>query len=457
MPPEKKVLVVDDEASMCDMLTDLLGGEGYGVTTSADGVEALEKLEAEDFDLVLADVRMPRMDGSKLLDEIMARGIPATVILMSAYGDVTSALDAMKRGAFDYIAKPFHHDDVLLTLKKAEDYFRLLRENTLLRSEMRRDFGFESIITRDPDMRELIRTAQKMAKYQSTVLLIGESGTGKELMAKAIHLTSPWAEGNFVAINCGAIPENLLETELFGHAKGAFTDAHRAKKGLFEEASGGSLFLDEIGELPQMLQVKLLRALQEGQIRRVGDTSPIEVSTRIIAATVRDLEKDMRDGRFRSDLFYRLNVLPLTLPPLRRRKDDIPLLAEHFLKNASERLGKPAPALSREAMESLIEYNWPGNIRELENVIERAIVLAEGDRVTPDELPPAVKSAAEEPCTPVMNDDEMSIKKAGRTLEEKLIRKALEQTGGNRTQAAKMLEISHRALLYKIKEYGIDV
>jgi len=453
----KKVLVVDDEESMREVLAELLGGEGYVVGTAVDGVDALDKLEKDDFDYVLADVRMPRMDGSKLLDEIVRRQISSTVILMSAYGDVSSALEAMKRGAFDYIPKPFHGDDIILTLKKAEDYFRLLRENTLLRSEMKRQFGFESIITRDPGMLELIKTAQKMAKYKSTVLLSGESGTGKELIAKAIHLASPWAGGNFVAVNCGAIPENLLETELFGHAKGAFTDAHRAKKGLFEEASGGTLFLDEIGELPQMLQVKLLRALQEGEIRRVGDTNSIAVDTRIIAATVRNLERDMREGRFRSDLFYRLNVLPLTLPPLRERKDDIPLLVDHFLKSASERLGKPAPAMSREAMDLLVQYGWPGNVRELENVIERAVVLAEGCRITPDDLPPAVKNAGDESAAAAMGDGEISIKKAGRAMEEKLIRKALEQTGGNRTQAAKLLEISHRALLYKIKEYGIDV
>jgi len=456
MAAKKKVLVVDDEESMRHMLTEMLGEEGYHVEVAADGVEALEKAQEEEFDFVLADIRMPRMDGTALLDELHKQNIPSTVILMSAYGDVSTALEAIKHGAYDYIPKPFKSDEIILTLKKADEHMRLLRENALLRSEIKREYSFDGLITNDTVMKEVIRTAEKMAQYKSTVLIIGESGTGKELVAKAVHLASPWAGGNFVAINCGAIPETLLESELFGHAKGAFTDAYRPKKGLFEEADGGTIFLDEVGELPLMLQVKLLRALQEEEIRRVGDTKPIKVDVRIVAATVRDLEADIRDGRFRSDLFYRLNVLPVPLPPLRERKDDVPLLVDHFLKRTSAKLAKPVPTVDKEAMEKFLKYNWPGNVRELENAIERAIVLSEEDRITVKDLPPAIRQG-EEICIPGgAGDNEISIKRASRSLEERLIRRALEQTNSNRTKASKLLEISHRALLYKIKEYNIE-
>jgi len=455
MAVEKKVLVVDDEESMRHMLTEMLGQEGYLVETATNGVEAMEKANSEEFDFILADIRMPRMDGTTLLDELRKKGIPATVILMSAYGDVNTALEAIKRGAYDYIPKPFRADEIVLTLRKAEEHFRLLRENALLRSEIKREYSFEGFITNDPAMQEVMRTAQKMAQYKSTVLIVGESGTGKELVAKAVHLASPRAGGNFVAINCGAIPENLLESELFGHTKGAFTDAYRPKKGLFEEADGGTIFLDEVGELPLMLQVKLLRALQEEEIRRVGDTKPIKIDVRIIAATVRDLENDVQEGKFRGDLFYRLNVLPIHLPPLCERKGDIPLLVDYFLKRWAERLKKPVVTADKEAMDKLISYRWPGNVRELENVIERAIVLAESDRITVQDLPPTIRHGGEASVGDIERDDVISIKKASRALEERLIRRALDQTAGNRTQAAKLLEISHRALLYKIKEYNI--
>ncbi len=456
MTTQKKVLVVDDEQSMRHMLTEMLGQEGYHVDVAADGVEALDKAQDEEYDFILADIRMPRMDGTALLEELRKQSVPSTVILMSAFGDVNTALEAIKRGAYDYIPKPFKSDEIILTLKKADEHIRLLRENALLKTEIKGEYGFEGLITRDPAMQELIKTGRKMAQYKSTVLIVGESGTGKELVAKAVHLSSPWASGNFVAINCGAIPEMLLESELFGHAKGAFTDAHRPKKGLFEEADGGTIFLDEVGELPLMLQVKLLRALQEEEIRRVGDTKSIKVDVRIIAATVRNLETDVQEGKFRSDLFYRLNVLPLYLPALRERKDDIPLLVDHFLKRCSKRLNKPLPTIDNEAMDKLLAYHWPGNVRELENAIERAIVLAEEDRITGNDLPPAIRQGEEACLSDIALDNEISIKKATRAIEERLIRRALEQTGGNRTQASKLLELSHRALLYKIKEYNIE-
>jgi len=456
MVMKKKVLVVDDEESMRHMLTEMLEEEGYVVQTASDGEEALGKAREDTYDFILSDIRMPKMDGTELLDGLRKESIPSTVIMMSAYGDVNTALEAIKRGAYDYIPKPFKSDEILLTLKKADEHFRLMRENTLLRTEIQRDYSFEGLITSDPKMEELIRTARKMACYKSTVLVVGESGTGKELVAKAIHLASPWAEGNFVAINCGAIPETLLESELFGHAKGAFTDAHRSKKGLFEEADGGTILLDEVGELPLMLQVKLLRALQENEIRRVGDTKSLNVDVRIIAATVRDLEADVKEGRFRGDLFYRLNVLPLYVPPLRERPQDIPLLVDHFIKRCSLRLQKPVPSVDKAAMDCFTGYRWPGNVRELENAVERAIVLCEKDRIRENDLPPAIRESAAPCIDGPFDDSEISIKKSTRALEERLIRKALEQTGGNRSQAAKLLEISHRALLYKIKEFGIN-
>lgn len=453
MRREKRILVVDDEEPMRHMLKILLEQEGYQVDTATDGVNALEKAE-EGYDIILADVRMPRMDGKALLLELKKRKIPSTVIMMSAYGTIESAIEAIKLGADDYIQKPFTADQILHTLKKAENMERLVRENTLLKTEVKKEYGFENILTQDPRMIEVLRTAKKVASYKSTVLIVGESGTGKELVAKAIHMSSPWADGPFVAINCGAIPETLLESELFGYAKGAFTDAVRTKKGLFEEADGGTLFLDEVGELPLTLQVKLLRALQEEEIRRVGDTRSIKIDVRIIAATVRKLEDEVKEGRFRNDLFYRLNVLPIVIPPLRERKGDIPLLAEHFVKKYSQRAGKQVKPVEKSAMEALISYNWPGNVRELENAIERAVLLSETDKITLDDLPPPVRGEAEGAI--FIPESETSIKKATRAIEESLIRKALQQTGGNKTQAAKILEISHRALLYKIREYRIE-
>lgn len=453
MRREKRILVVDDEEPMRHMLKILLEQEGYQVDTATDGVNALEKAE-DGYDIILADVRMPRMDGKTLLLELKKRKIPSIVIMMSAYGTIESAIEAIKLGADDYIQKPFTADQILHTLKKAENMERLVRENTLLKMEVKKEYGFENILTQDPRMIEVLRTAKKVASYKSTVLIIGESGTGKELVAKAIHMSSPWADGPFVAINCGAIPETLLESELFGYAKGAFTDAVRTKKGLFEEADGGTLFLDEVGELPLTLQVKLLRALQEEEIRRVGDTRSIKIDVRIIAATVRRLEDEVKEGRFRNDLFYRLNVLPIVIPPLRERKGDIPLLVEHFVKKYSQRSGKQLKPVEKSAMEALISYNWPGNVRELENAIERAVLLSETDKITLDDLPPAVRGESEGAI--FISESETSIKKATRAIEESLIRKALQQTGGNKTQAAKILEISHRALLYKIREYGIE-
>jgi len=451
-----KVLIVDDEENMRDMLKVLLTEEGYQCDTAEEGMEALSKLREDSFDFVLCDIRMPGLDGPGLLSRMKKEGINSTVIMMSAYGTLDTAIETMKQGAYDYISKPFRTDEILLTLRKARERERLLRENVTLRRVISRERRAKNIVTRNPKMLSVLETVEKVAPYKSTVLITGESGTGKELVAKAIHFGSSRAGGPFVPVNCGAIPENLLESELFGHAKGAFTDASQTKKGLFEEAHQGTIFLDEIGELPLMLQVKLLRVLEEEDIRRVGDNKEIRVDVRIIASTLRDLSEDVKEGRFRSDLFYRLNVLNIHLPPLRERKEDIPILVEAFIEKYNQRLGKNIKEMSAEAMDLLMSAKWEGNVRELENAVERSIAMTEGDTVHADALPPYLSRKQENGylCIP---ENEFSIKKVTREIEEMLIRRALAKTGANRTRAAKLLQISHRALLYKIKDYGIDM
>jgi two-component system response regulator AtoC len=366
----------------------------------------------------------------------------------------------MKRGAYDYVSKPFRPDEVVLVLKKAEERERLFRENAALkqqlaRADQRDDKGLRGMVARAPRMAEITRTVKKIAEYKTTVLITGESGTGKELIAKAIHEQSPRAGGPFVAVNCGAIPETLLESELFGHKKGSFTDAIRDKKGLFEEASGGTLFLDEIGELPLAPQVKLLRVLQEHMVRPIGGVEDLKVDVRLVAATVRDLPTEVKEGRFREDLFYRLNVITVGLPPLRDRREDIAPLVEHFVRRTNIKLGTAIEGVSAEAMKLLLDYRWPGNVRELENTIERAMVLCDGKRIEVDGLPERVRESRDR-IRLSLQSGELSIKKTTRIIEEELIRKALRETRGNRTNASKILEISHRALLYKIKEYEID-
>jgi two-component system response regulator AtoC len=360
----------------------------------------------------------------------------------------------MKAGAYDYVGKPFKPDEVVLALRKAEEREALRRENRALKEQIQKDSQFEAILAKSPQMVEIFRTITKIADFKTTVLIHGESGVGKELVARAIHLRSSRKAQPFVAINCGAIPENLLESELFGHKKGAFTDATSDRRGLFEEASGGTLFLDEIGELPLNLQVKLLRVLQEETIRRLGDPRDVKVDVRIIAATHRDLAAEAKAGRFREDLFYRINVLPIAIPPLRARKEDINLLVDHFLTRNNARLGTLIRGLSSEARKLLLEYAWPGNVRELENTIERAMVLADGEILETSDLPERIREALD-PVQVQLSSGELSIKKTTAAIEEILIRRALTKTKGNRTRAAEILEISHRALLYKIKDYKI--
>jgi len=451
----RRVLVVDDEENLRLVLRTLLRRHGYEVETAANGDEALTLVDSFGPDVVLTDVRMPKMGGLDLLQTLRAKGNDATVIVMSAYGNMDLAVEAMKVGAYDYVQKPFKPDEVVLALRKAEERESLRRENRALRDEIRKEHRFEDILAKSARMQEIFRTIAKIADYKTTILVTGESGVGKELVARAIHRRSSRRGGPFVAVNCGAIPENLLESELFGHKKGAFTDAVQDRKGLFEEANDGTLFLDEIGELPLGLQVKLLRVLEDERIRRVGETRDLQVDVRIVAATHRDLMAETKAGRFREDLFYRLNVLHIHSPPLRDRREDIPLLIDHFLSRNNVRLGTSIRGLDTEARRLLYEYSWPGNVRELENTIERAMVLAEGDQIVASDLSERIREARD-PVQLQLASGELSVKKTMRVIEEILIRRALQKTKGNRTRAAEVLEISHRALLYKIKDYEIS-
>jgi two-component system response regulator AtoC len=450
----RRVLVVDDEENIRLVLRALLKKNGYEVEVADGGEAGLAALEAFDPDVILTDVRMPRMGGLDLIDALKAKQHPATVIVMSAYGNVDLAIEAMKAGAYDYVSKPFKPDEIVLTLRKAEEREALRRENRALKEQISKDDQFESILAKSAEMVAIFKTVSKIADYKTTVLVTGESGTGKELVARAIHARSSRKGAPFVAVNCGAIPENLLESELFGHRKGAFTDASADRRGLFEEATAGTLFLDEIGELPSNLQVKLLRVLQEESIRRLGDSKDIKVDVRIIAATHRDLAADVKAGRFREDLFYRINVLSIHIPPLRNRREDVNLLIDHFLARNNARLGTRIRGLSTEGRKLLLEYAWPGNVRELENTIERAMVLAETDVLQASDLPERIRDALD-PVQVHLASGELSIKKTTAAIEQILIRRALQKTKGNRTRAADLLEISHRALLYKIKDYKI--
>jgi two-component system, NtrC family, response regulator AtoC len=452
----KKILIVEDEENFRHILSVILKKEKFDVETAPNGEEGLQRLSESTFDQVLCDIRMPGMDGMDFLKEVQKRGMDTCVIMMSAYGTIDTAIEAMKLGAYDYISKPFKPDEIILTLKKAEERERLRKENALLLREVKKEYGFENIVSKNEKMKKLFDVIKKVAQYKSTILITGESGTGKELIARALHYNSDRSQNPFIPVNCGAIPENLLESELFGHTKGAFTDAIRTKKGLFEEADEGTLFLDEIGELPSQLQVKLLRVLQDGEIRRVGESKPIKIDVRIVAATVKDLVKEVNEGRFRDDLFYRLNVLPIHIPPLRERKEDIPLLVSHFIHKYNQSLNKNVVGIEPKALDTLMGYKWYGNVRELENTIERAIVLTDRVNIEPENLPLEIQNFHERGEVPPMADDEeYSIKKASRNLEFELIKKALKRTKGNHTQAARLLEISHRALLYKIKDYEI--
>ncbi|MBW2261780.1 MAG: sigma-54-dependent Fis family transcriptional regulator [Deltaproteobacteria bacterium] len=448
------ILIVDDEENMRVMLRAMLRQQGYDVWQAESAEKALGILDAQVPDFVLTDVRMSGMSGIDLVRKLVEKSVPTTILVMSAYGSLETAVEAMQAGAYDYIMKPFKSDEVVLTLRKAQEREDLRRENRELRERLTKERSFDGIISENPGMKSVFHQIDRIAGYKTTVLITGESGTGKELVARAIHHRSDRDKGPFVAVNCGAIPEHLLESELFGHRKGAFTDAVNDKQGLFEAAHSGTLFLDEIGELPAMLQVKLFRVLQEERIRRVGETRDIPVDVRILAATTRDLPVEIKEGRFREELYYRLNVVEIELPPLRARREDVPLLVGHFLARNNERFKFSIKGLEPEAQRMLANHAWPGNIRELENAVEHACLMADGSTVRAADLPESVQKASS-PIKQFLATGETSIKKTVEYVEEVLIRRALELTGGNRTRAAKLLEISHRALLYKIKRYSI--
>ena len=453
-----QVLIIDDDPLVTDMLLALLGKAGYQADAVHSSAEGLDALQARRYDLVLCDLKMPRMNGLEFLDARRERGLKSTVIMMSAYGTLDLAVEAMKRGAYDYISKPFTQDEIVLTLRKAEERESLRARVSQLEEALARlaslEEGDRRLIGTSPVMGELKEIISKVAAFDSTVLVTGESGTGKELVARAIHASSARRERPFVAVNCGAIPPPLLESELFGHLKGAFTDAKRDKTGLVTEADGGTLLLDEIGELPLALQVALLRVIQEGEVRPVGAARSRQVDVRFIASTHRNLSDAVAEGTFREDLFYRLNVVPIQVPALRQRVDDIPLLAEHILAGLAERMGRGRVNLHPETLEVMLTYPWPGNVRELENVLERALVLADGDELTLDGLPPKMR-ATTSPVQVALLAEDLSVKRATQFVERELIKRALIKHGGNRTHASRELELSHRALLYKLKSYGL--
>jgi two-component system response regulator AtoC len=452
----RSVLIADDEESIRHVLTILLTDRGYEARAVADGEAALQELAARDWDALVTDVRMPRLDGLALVRRAQELSPETTLIVMSAYGSHELAIEAMKAGAYDYLGKPFRPDDVLLVLRKAEERERLRSQNRLLRREIERVRGLDELVAESAAMKEVQRLVAKAGPSKATVLISGESGTGKERIARALHEASQRADRPFVAVNCGAIPAALIESELFGHAKGAFTGAIAARRGLFEEADGGTLLLDEVAELPLLLQVSLLRVLQEGEIRRVGDSRSIRLDVRVLAATRVDLAQAVAQGRFREDLFYRLNVLNLHLPPLRDRPEEVGPLCARFLARHAARAQVPPRALSTAALERLRAWGWPGNVRELENVLERVLLLSEEEEIGLEALPPALLAAAPPGAPPRLDPGDLSVKRAQRVLEADLIRRALDRTAGNRTRAAELLELSPRALLYKIREYGLE-
>ena len=454
----KRLLVIDDEANMRHMLSTVLKKAGYVVDTASDGSEGLQMIEGAQYDFVLCDIKMPKLNGMEFLKSSRDKIGTSTVIMMSAYGSIDTAIEAMKLGAYDYISKPFKTDEVYLTLKKAEERESLKRENRLLKKRIQKiegDYKFHNMVTRSKAMQSLFQMADKTAQYKTTVLILGDSGTGKELIARGIHYSSDRAEKPLIPVNCGGIPENLIESELFGHKRGAFTGADRNKKGLFQEAEGGTIFLDEIGELPPSLQVKLLRVLQENEVRPIGDSKSMKIDVRVVAATAKNLEEEVGKGTFRQDLYYRLNVMTLKLPPLNERTEDIPLLCKRFIDQFNQTFDKNISGLAPEAMSRLLEYSWPGNVRELENSIERAMVIADDSLLLPEHFPAEIiENNGSEPSG---NFNGFSLKDAQKVMEKKFITRALEETEGNRTRASKLLEISHPSLLTKIKAYNIDL
>jgi len=451
-----RVLVVDDEQSMRDFLEIFFKREGYAVETAPDVATALVAVEADEFDVVITDIQMPDRTGLDLLRELRRHAPDVIVIMITAFASTETAIAAMKEGAYDYITKPFKVDEIRIIVEKALEKKRLASENQRLRRELRSQSRSRPFVGNSLSMQRIYDLIGQVAETKTNVLISGESGTGKELVARAIHENSDRRDKLLVTVNCGAIPENLLESELFGHVKGAFTGAVQSKAGLFEIADQGTLFLDEVGELPAPLQVKLLRAIQEKTIRRVGDTKDHHVDVRILAATNRHLESDVASGRFREDLYYRLNVIQLSIPPLRERIEDVPLLVHYFLEKYSRELKKNVNSVSEKAMDCLFAYSFPGNVRELENIIERAVALSKGECMEVEALPPTVLSGASPKLVSRIPAQGVQLEKLVSEYERDLLREALGKAGGVKKQAARLLGISFRSFRYRLEKLGLD-
>jgi two-component system response regulator HydG len=454
MNEKPRILVVDDEESHRIMLRTVLKAEGYQVAEAADGTEAVRAVEQEPFDLILLDIRMTTMDGIEALTEIRKKTPLVPVLIMTAYASVKTAVEALKAGAFEYLTKPLDIEELKILIEKALELYQLRAENIALKERLGDRFDFAKIIGRSPKMKEVFDTLSLVAPTDATVLILGESGTGKELVANSIHHNSPRASQPFIKVSCAALPETLLEGELFGHEKGAFTGAIARREGRFQLAHRGTIFLDEVGEMSMTTQTKLLRVLQEKEFEPLGSTRTVKVDVRVIAASNKDLEREVKEGRFREDLFYRLNVVPVSLPALRERKEDIPALATHFFAVYRDKNKKETKDISRKAMDLLMRYDWPGNIRELENCVERAVILARGEIIAPADLPPAIQAltSSDREVQGLELPSGISLQE----VEKALIVKTLEDTGGNRTRAAEILGINRRTLQNKLKEYGIN-
>ncbi len=445
------ILVVEDEKNMREILTMLLEQEGYSVVAAANGTEGVELLEKDIFDLIITDIKMPGTDGFGILKKAQEVSPDSVTIMITAFGTMESALEAMKRGAYDYIHKPFKIDEIRVIVRNAIDRRRLKAEVSLLRETVKSTYEVENIVGKSPKMQALLALVPKAATTSANVLITGESGTGKELVAAALHNLSPRSDKNLVAINCAAFPEGLLESELFGHMKGSFTGAVTNKQGLFEVAEGGTLFLDEVGEMPLSLQSKLLRAIETGTFRRVGGTGDIHVDARIISATNKNLKEEAESGGFREDLFFRLNVIPLHIPPLRERKEDIPVLAEHFLKKYSE----TPRQFSGSAMSLLMQCPWRGNVRELENLIERIVLFTDNEVITATDLPPEITGADDRKGQLPPVEDGVDLEAVLGDIEKNYLMEALHRAGGKKTEAARLLNLSFRSFRHKLSKYGI--
>lgn len=458
-----RILVVDDESSVREFFQILLEKEGYDVVTATDGIDALRLIREQNFDLLISDLQMKAGDGMTLLRESKKLHPETAVIMITAFATTDSAVEAMKSGAFDYVSKPFKIEEIKVTISRALETCNLTKENRSLKTQLISKYDFTNLLGESDAMKRVYDLIKKTAPTRTNVLIYGESGTGKELVARAIHFNSSRKDKPFVTVNCGAIPESLIESELFGHMKGAFTGSVSNKQGLFEAANKGTIFLDEIGELPLTMQVKLLRVIQERNFMRVGGTEAIEVDVRIIAATNRNLEDEVRNGKFREDLFYRLNVIQLVLPPLRTRKTDIPLLAEHFLKKYARETQKDVRRISSKAMELLMGYEYYGNVRELENIIERSVALEMGQEIQPESLPGNVlhpekkrkESFNAKEAEQKLADGGIALDSLVDAFEKDLLLKALERTHGSRSRAAKLLGISNRSMRYRLKKHSV--